>query len=82
MYWGDRAIKMAKEALKTFIHSLPDGSRFNICGFGSNHEYLFRTMTTYNESSMQRALADIETYDDQKRCLGGTEIYQPLKEIF
>jgi len=52
MYWGDNAITMAKESLKTFIHSLPDGSRFDICGFGSTHEYLFDSMTIYDEESM------------------------------
>jgi len=52
MYWGDNAIKMAKEALKIFIHSLPEGSKFDICGFGSTHEYLFNQMTSYNEESM------------------------------
>ena len=82
MYWGDNAIKMAKEALKIFIHSLPNGSKFDICGFGSNHEYLFNQMTSYNEESMQKALIDIESYDSQERCLGGTEIYNPMKEIF
>lgn len=63
MYWGDNAIKMAKEALKTFIHSLPDGSKFDICGFGSTHEYLFNRMTEYDEDSMQAALDDIKDYD-------------------
>ena len=41
MYWGDKAIKTAKEALKLFLHSLPDGSFFNVVSFGTNFEYLF-----------------------------------------
>jgi hypothetical protein len=35
MYYGNKAIIMAKEALKVFLHSLPEGSKFNIVGFGS-----------------------------------------------
>jgi hypothetical protein len=31
---------------------------------------------------MQKALEDVETYDDQNTCLGGTEIYKPLDDIF
>jgi Ca-activated chloride channel family protein len=31
---------------------------------------------------MQKALEDVETYDDQNTCLGGTEIYKPLEDIF
>ena len=46
MYQGDAAIKMAKRALEIFMHSLPDGSRFNICGYGTDFEFLF------NESSV------------------------------
>ena len=41
MYWGEKAIKTAKESLKLFLHSLPDGSFFNVVSFGSNFEYLF-----------------------------------------
>ena len=41
MYQGDKAIKTAKEALKLFLHSLPDGSFFNVVSFGTNFEYLF-----------------------------------------
>jgi len=63
MYWGDGAIKMAKESLITFIRSLPVGSTFNICGFGSSHEYLFKQSILYDEETMQKAIDDIETYD-------------------
>ena len=70
MYWGywgsgDTAIKMAKEALKIFVHSLPEGSKFNIIGFGSDFEFLFKdsTVVDYNELTMQEAIQDIETYD-------------------
>ena len=41
MYYGQNAIGMAKEALKIFIHSLPEGSKFNVSSFGSRFEFLF-----------------------------------------
>ena len=82
MYFGDSAITMAKQALKIFMHSLPEGSKFNICGFGSSHEFLFKQSVDYTEENLQIALKDIETYDTRERCLGGTEIYSPLKGIF
>jgi len=88
MFWGNSAgtsspMTLAKDALKVFIHSLPEGSKFNIIGFGSSHEVLFDgVVVDYNEDTLQQAIDDIEDYDDEKRCLGGTEILQPLKYIF
>lgn len=65
MYWGQEpAIKLAKQALKNFVHSLPLGSKFNVIGFGSRYVPLFsETVTNYNEESMKKALDDIATYD-------------------
>jgi hypothetical protein len=64
MYWGDKAIEMASDALKIFMHSLPEGSKFNICGFGSNHEFLFgnQIVVDYSEKNLKMALQDIESY--------------------
>jgi hypothetical protein len=45
MYWGDKLIKKAKEALKFFLHSLSEGSLFNIASFGSEFEFLFKNQT-------------------------------------
>jgi len=36
-------ITVAKEALKLFIRSIPEGSNFNVVSFGSNHESIFDT---------------------------------------
>lgn len=81
MYWGDKAIVMAKEAVKIFLHSLPPGSKFNICSFGSHHSYLFDGSQDYNEKNMLIALEDIDQ-NYLGNSMGGTEIYTPLKEIF
>jgi len=63
---GNETIKLAKEALKIFIHSLPEGSKFNICGFGSSHVFLFPKSVDLNEENMQKALDDVETYDNRE----------------
>mmetsp|Transcript_643 Transcript_643/g.746 ORF Transcript_643/g.746 Transcript_643/m.746 type:complete len:173 (+) Transcript_643:1384-1902(+) len=81
MYWGDKAISMAKEALKIFIHSLPEGSKFNLCTFGSHHSFLFPGPVDYTEETMLKAIEDVEQYDEGERCMGGTEIYEPLSVI-
>ena len=39
MYYPDelKPVKMARDALSIFLHSLPEGSKFNIIPFGSSH---------------------------------------------
>lgn len=37
---GD-SIRLAREALMLFIHSLPYGCKFNVISFGSDYENLF-----------------------------------------
>lgn len=84
MYFADggKPVIMARDALSIFLHSLPEGSKFNIIPFGSSHEFLFPKAVEYNQQNLEKALHDISTYHERERCLGGTEIYQPLKAIF
>ena len=82
MYWGDKAITMAKDALKIFLHSLPEGSKFNICGFGSTHFFVFNNSVEYNQDNLSHALKIADRMDDHSNCLGGTEIFSPLEAIF
>lgn len=50
MYFCDngKPVIMARNALSIFLHSLPEGSKFNIIAFGSNHEFLFPKAVDYN----------------------------------
>lgn len=42
MYWGEpHPIKLAQDALTLFLHSLPEGSKFNIVQFGSGYNKTF-----------------------------------------
>jgi hypothetical protein len=43
---------------------------------------LFPQSVEYNDQNLEIALKDISDYADLERCLGGTEIYSPLKAIF
>ena len=74
-------ITLARKALILFLHSLPEGSRFNICSYGSNFKFLFEGVRSveYNDENLQFAQAQVAEFDAN---FGGTEIYSPLKTIF
>lgn len=77
---GDQSyIRKVKEALKVIIQSLPYGSKFNIIGYGATVEQFSEQQSLcLNEENIESAMADIETYDNFERCLGGyvnTDIY-------
>ena len=74
-----RSIHKASECLEVFIRSLPLHSRFNIICFGSSYEKLFESSIEYNEQTMKKALNLISTLEAN---LGGTQIMEPLKDIF
>ena len=73
-------IKLARLALILFIQSLPDGSQFNVCSYGSSHQFMFEERSVeYNDENMRTAIEQIKTFEAD---LGGTEIFTPLSAIF
>lgn len=63
-----------------FLQSLEYGSYFNVCSYGSEHNFMFKNGSVeYNEVNLQHAIDLIQIFEAD---LGGTEIYQPLDEIF
>jgi hypothetical protein len=50
-------IKLAVEALKLFLHSIPLGSKFNVYSFGSEFKKIFNEALDYNEGSLKNALS-------------------------
>ncbi|KAK5651239.1 hypothetical protein OQA88_12703 [Cercophora sp. LCS_1] len=79
MYGGNKMPNM-KTALHLFLKSLPVGLKFNICSFGSRHELLFKDGSkSYDESTLKQASAYVDTFSSD---FGGTEMYQPLEDIF
>jgi hypothetical protein len=73
------SIRRAGEALQLFLRSLPPGCRFNIIGFGSHTELLFDAPQSYDAESLQAASHHAQTVQAN---LGGTELLQPLRQIF
>jgi hypothetical protein len=64
-------------ALKVFLKSLPaNGTKFNICSFGSRYSFLFKKSKTYDETSLKEALAHLNTFGAD---FGGTEMLDPVK---
>ncbi|CDW77144.1 von willebrand factor a domain-containing protein 5a-like [Stylonychia lemnae] len=72
-------IDLAVQALKLFLHSLPIGCLFNVVSFGSNYEMLFEKSKHYDEQTFEEAISVVSNF---KADMGGTEIAQPLQEIF
>ena len=75
---GD-GIKNARETLLLFLKSLPDGCHFNVLGFGSSYDHLFKTSELYNDESVEKACNHAQNLQAD---LGGTEILEPLKWVF
>ncbi len=43
------AIMLVREALQLFVQSLPFGCYFNICSYGTKHNFLFKTSVPLND---------------------------------
>ncbi|XP_049914689.1 von Willebrand factor A domain-containing protein 5A-like isoform X1 [Epinephelus moara] len=72
-------IGSARDTLLLLLKSLPMGCYFNIYSFGSTYERIFPKSVEYNEETMEEALKKVEAMNAD---LGGTEILEPLKEIY
>lgn len=66
------------KAMTIMLKSLPNGIKFNICSFGSIHSFLWDRSQAYDQSSLDKALAHINTFDAN---LGGTEILSPMRAV-
>ena len=72
------SIAEVRNTLQLCLRSLPSGSRFDIVGFGSTFESLFGQCLPYDEPSLARASAHIDSLDAD---LGGTEILPALEFV-
>lgn len=66
-------------ALKTFLKSLPIGVRFNICAFGSFHNFMWEKSVLYTDETLTQALAFIQGFN---ASYGGTELLKPVVAAF
>ncbi|KAI0430368.1 von Willebrand factor type A domain-containing protein [Xylaria sp. FL1042] len=69
-------IAMVIKAMTILLKSLPVGTKFNICSFGSHHSFLWPRSKSYNDESLNEALNHIDTFSSN---YGGTEMYQPVE---
>lgn len=72
-------IAAAKETLMLFLKSIPDGCYFNIVGFGSRYSFLFKQSAPYDQTHLDQASDHCRAINAD---MGGTDILQPLHEIF
>ena len=72
-------IELVKKSLQYFMQSLPPKSYFQLIGFGSNFKKYNEQPVEYNEENISSTLKVIENLD---ASLGGTNISNPLKEIY
>ncbi|KAI0526388.1 von Willebrand factor type A domain-containing protein [Xylaria bambusicola] len=63
-------------AMTVMLKSLPIGTKFNICSFGSTHSFLWRRSKSYNDTTLNEALNHIDTFNAN---LGGTEMRSPVQ---
>ncbi|KAF2663856.1 hypothetical protein BT63DRAFT_430111 [Microthyrium microscopicum] len=63
-------------ALQTFLKSLPVGVVFNICSFGSSHDFLWPKSQPYNQQTTEQAFKHVKRFSAN---YGGTEIFCPLE---
>ncbi|XP_029923277.1 von Willebrand factor A domain-containing protein 5A-like [Myripristis murdjan] len=76
---GQTRISSARDTLLLLLKSLPMGCYFNIYSFGSEYDSIFPKSVEYSQKSMEDALKMVE---QMTADMGGTEILQPLKQIF
>ena len=72
-------ITILKETLILFLKSLPFDSYFQIIGFGSDFIKYNEQPILYNTNNIQNI---IEVISNFQANLGGTNLYEPLKEIY
>ena len=73
------SIDLVKKALVLFIQSLPPKSYFQLIGFGTNFHKYNENPVEYNKDNVKNILSII---NDLKANMGGTNISEPLKDIF
>ena len=72
-------IQSARDTLVLFLKSIPEGNYFNIIGFGSSYQSLFRNTVPYDQKHLEKAMKHVQ---EMQADLGGTELLTPLRHVF
>lgn len=73
------SIELAKRSAVLFLKSLPSSSTFNIVSFGSHHSFLYPQSVPAISYNIDKSIKNILSFDAD---MGGTNIYNPLLQIF
>ena len=76
---GGEPIKQARVTLDAILDALPAGVFFNICGFGSQFQMLFKQAVAKSPATLQKARAHVSKIEAD---LGGTALLEPLEAIY
>ena len=74
-----KSINLVKQALLLFIQSLPQGSYFQLIGFGSDFKKYNEKPVEYNQENVTKI---INVINGLKADMGGTNINSPLDSIY
>ena len=74
-----KSMELVKKTLLLFIQSLPKESYFQLIGFGSSFKKYNETPVIYNKENIKKI---IDVINNLRANLGGTNITNPLKNIF
>ncbi|KAI3343741.1 von Willebrand factor type A domain-containing protein [Ustulina deusta] len=72
----DGKMDLVIRAMTILLKSLPVGTKFNICSFGSHYSFLWPRSKSYNDANLNEALNHIDAFDSD---FGGTEMHQPVE---
>ena len=73
------SINIVSKALELFLQSMPVGSFYQLIGFGSSFKKYDEIPKSYTKENIKNSLEIIKTLNAN---LGGTNIYNPLKDIY
>ena len=74
-----KSIELCIKALLLFLQSLNEDCFFQLIGFGSNYEYYTKEPLEYNKENISQLM---ETVKNLRADKGGTELYEPLSDIY
>ena len=75
---GDR-IELSCKSLLLFLQSLNENCYFQLIGFGSDFKFFSDKPLEYNKENVKNLMDTIKTLSADR---GGTNLYDPLKEIY
>lgn len=67
---------MVTRAMTILLKSLPVGTKFNICSFGTQHSFLWPRSKSYDDANLSEALTHIDAFQSN---FGGTKIHEPVQ---